>query len=224
VSALGRTATAHGGQQGAHRNPLRTRSPQLGWLQRPVRRPPRTPFAVLLVIIAGVGLVGLLLINTRLQQGAVEISRLDRDNQILRERVQALTQTVEAAAAPQRLAARAQELGMVPNPRPAFLRISDGTVLGDPKVAEAPPAPPPPAPVAVSQPAPAAPAASSPAPSPAAAQPPAPSSTAPAPDPAATQPAAPAATSPPASEPAPAQSPATAPDQPAGPPAGEAPE
>jgi outer membrane biosynthesis protein TonB len=151
MSALGRAAAvAREGQRGTYGSPTtRQRFPQLTLLRRPIHRAPRTPFAVLLVIIAGLGLVGLLLINTQLQQGAVQISRIDRENQILRERVQTLTQNVAAAAAPQRLAARAHELGMVPNPRPAFLRISDGTVLGDPKVAEGPPPPPPqPAPVA----------------------------------------------------------------------------
>jgi hypothetical protein len=122
-----------------------TQRPRLMLVRRPVRRAARTPFAVLLIIIAGVGLVGLLLINTGLQEGAVEISQLDRENQILRERVQAMTQSVDAAGAPQRLAARARALGMVSNPRPAFLRLSDGAVIGDPKAAEAPPPPPPPA-------------------------------------------------------------------------------
>jgi hypothetical protein len=161
VSALGRASAATGQRQrGTQGSPSAWPGfPPLTLLHRPARRAPRTPFAVLLVIIAGLGLVGLLLINTQLQQGAVHVSRVDRENQILRERVQALTQSVAAAAAPQRLATRAQELGMVPNPRPAFLRISDGTVLGDPKVAEAPPPPPQPAP------APQAPPPSEPAPS-----------------------------------------------------------
>jgi hypothetical protein len=143
VSALGRVGdleTRLAARSGGVRSS--ERFPQLTLVRRPVRRAARTPFAVLLVIIAGVGLVGLLLINTGLQKGAVEVSQLDRDNQILRERVQALTQTIDAASAPQRLAARAQELGMVPNPRPAFLRLFDGTVVGDPKAAEAPPPPP----------------------------------------------------------------------------------
>jgi hypothetical protein len=190
VSALGRASAATGQRQrGTHGSGSAWQGfPPLTLLHRPARRAPRTPFAVLLVIIAGLGLVGLLLINTQLQQGAVHVSRIDRENQILRERVQALTQSVAAAAAPQRLATRAQELGMVLNPRPAFLRISDGTVLGEPKVAEAPPPPPQPAP-AVGQVTPGAAPSGSPAPGAPAPAPQAPPTSEPAP----TQPAQPPA-------------------------------
>ena len=38
---------------------------------------------------------------------------------------------------PQRVAEQAAAIGMVPNPSPAFLRLSDGKVLGDPDEAAA---------------------------------------------------------------------------------------
>jgi hypothetical protein len=37
---------------------------------------------------------------------------------------------------PQKVAARAKRLGMVPGTGPAFIRLSDGKVLGNPTVAE----------------------------------------------------------------------------------------
>ncbi|HVE63244.1 MAG TPA: hypothetical protein VNB94_05535, partial [Mycobacteriales bacterium] len=55
---------------------------------------------------------------------------------------------VAALEAPERLAARAAELGLVPAGPPAFLRLSDGAVLGAPLAPAAPVievAPPPPA-------------------------------------------------------------------------------
>jgi hypothetical protein len=152
MSATRRVALAQERRNASPPAEARERLPHLTLVRRPVRRAARTPFAVLLVMLAGVGLVGLLLINTRLQAGAVELSRLDRDNQILRERAQSLSQSVEVASAPHRLASRAQDLGMVPNSRPAFLRLSDGAVLGDPEKAEAPPPPPAPAPVPAPEP------------------------------------------------------------------------
>ena len=44
---------------------------------------------------------------------------------------------LDALRDPQRLAARAKKLGMVPPPSPAFVRLSDGKVLGTPGAATA---------------------------------------------------------------------------------------
>jgi hypothetical protein len=60
---------------------------------------------------------------------------------VLTDREEALQQDVSAEASPQRLAARARALGMVPNENPAFIRVADGRVLGVPKPAKAPPKP-----------------------------------------------------------------------------------
>jgi hypothetical protein len=59
----------------------------------------------------------------------------------LADRQQALEQEIAAAAAPQRLAARAAALGMVRSENPVFIRISDGRILGRPKAGVAPPPP-----------------------------------------------------------------------------------
>jgi len=48
---------------------------------------------------------------------------------------------VEAFDAPQELARRAHELGMVPAPHTAFLTLPDGSIEGEPAVAVAPPKP-----------------------------------------------------------------------------------
>ncbi len=104
--------------------------PRLSLVPRPVRRAAKTPFAVLVLVIAGLGLVGLLAINTHLQQGALEQNRLESENQQLRERQASLAQTIDELEAPGTLADRARGYGMVPNPTPLFLRLSDGAVLG----------------------------------------------------------------------------------------------
>ncbi len=105
--------------------------PRLSLVPRPVRRrAARTPFAVLVLLIAGIGLVGLLAVNTHLQQGALEQSQLEEHNQQLRERRAALAQAIDELEAPATLAQRASAHGMVPNPTPLFLQLSDGAVLG----------------------------------------------------------------------------------------------
>ena len=83
--------------------------------------------------MAGLGL--LLLLNTLLAQGSFAVDDLDRQITVLSDREQAMQQKVATLAAPQRLARQASELGMVSSVNPAFLRMPDGRILGDPVVA-----------------------------------------------------------------------------------------
>ncbi|MER5785154.1 septum formation initiator family protein [Streptomyces mobaraensis] len=91
----------------------------------------RTPFVLLVVVLLGSGLIGLLLLNSALNQGSFELSRLQRKTTELTDRQQALQQEVDQLAAPDALERRARELGMVPGGSPAFLN-PDGTVNGVP--------------------------------------------------------------------------------------------
>jgi uncharacterized protein HemX len=101
------------------------------------RRAARVPFVLVVVLALALGVVGLLLVNTSLQQGAFRLAALQTQAADLLARQQGLELAVEAQRDPQRVAARAQRLGMVPNPNPAFLRLSDGRVLGVPRPAVA---------------------------------------------------------------------------------------
>ncbi len=94
-------------------------------------RAPRVPFAALVLTVLGLGLVGLLVLNTSLQQGAFYARDLEARAETLTEQREALQIQVAELREPQRVAARASSLGMVPNPNPAFLRLSDGKVLGN---------------------------------------------------------------------------------------------
>jgi cell division protein FtsL len=91
---------------------------------------PRVPFAALVLTVLGLGLVGLLVLNTSLQQGAFQARDLEDRAQALTEQRQALEIQVAELREPQRVADRAAAMGMVPNDSPAFLRLSDGKVLG----------------------------------------------------------------------------------------------
>lgn len=101
----------------------------------------RTGLALLSVVLLAVGLLALLLLNISLSRGSYELSDSQREQRRLAETRQALQEEIEAAGAPQRLAAEARELGMVPAPRTAFVRLPDGRVLGKPAEATAPPRP-----------------------------------------------------------------------------------
>lgn len=91
---------------------------------------PRVPFAALVLTVLALGLVGLLVLNTSLQQGAFYARDLEERAQVLSERREALQLNVDRLREPQRVAQSAAGLGMVPNQSPAFLRLSDGKVLG----------------------------------------------------------------------------------------------
>jgi len=164
---------------------------------------PRTRFVALVATLLVTGLLGLLMLNTVLARNAFALYNVSAEARALGDSEQALQREVELLRSPQNLATRATELGMVPAGPPAFLRLSDGAVLGatDPAVNPAAAVPPP----AATKPSPAAtkpsPAATKPAP---AATKPSPAATKP--SPAATKPA-PAATkpSPAATKPSPAK-------------------
>ena len=100
-------------------------------------RAPRAPFAVLVFAILGAGVVGLLMFNTHMQQASFYATRLQDRADDLTARQQALDMELERLRAPQRLAAAGKELGMVAPGVPAFVRLSDGTVIGTPTAADA---------------------------------------------------------------------------------------
>ena len=110
---------------------------------------PRAPFVVLLGTLLTGGLAGLLFLHTALAEDSFRLHDLKVRSAVLTDREQALEQLVAAEASPRRVSARAEALGMVRSENPAFIRLSDGKVLGRPKAGVAPP---PPAPTTASTP------------------------------------------------------------------------
>jgi len=94
----------------------------------------RTPFVLLVVLLLGGGLIGLLVLNSALSEGAFQQDDLQRETKNLTDEEQALQRDVDAYSAPDALQRRARELGMVPGGDPAFLN-PDGTVKGEPGAA-----------------------------------------------------------------------------------------
>jgi hypothetical protein len=95
-------------------------------------RAPRAPFAVLVLVILGAGVVGLLMFNTHMQQASFYATRLQQQADDLTARQQALDMELERLRAPQRLAQAGRALGMVAPGVPAFVKLSDGSVVGTP--------------------------------------------------------------------------------------------
>lgn len=101
---------------------------------------PRAPFVLVVMAILIAGLLSLLALNTVLNQDAFRLHQLQLDGRALSDREQALAREVSDLQSPHSLASRATSLGMVPGGSPAFLRLSDGKVLGrsEPAVATPP--------------------------------------------------------------------------------------
>ncbi|MFE9421836.1 cell division protein FtsL [Kitasatospora sp. NPDC006697] len=116
---------------------------QLGRARITVRpgKPPRgsgrgrTPFAMLVGLLLTAGLLGLLMLNTALNEDAFELSKLQKQTNTLTDQQQALQQQIDHDSAPDALENAARQLGMVPGGDPAFLK-DDGTVLGSPAPAK----------------------------------------------------------------------------------------
>ena len=97
---------------------------------------------MLLGTLLTAGLAGLLFLHTALAEDSFRLHDLKNRSALLTDREQALEQLVALEASPRRLSARAEALGMVRSENPAFIRLSDGKVLGKPKAGVAPPPPP----------------------------------------------------------------------------------
>ncbi|QES58794.1 hypothetical protein DEJ51_08670 [Streptomyces venezuelae] len=143
---------------------------------RPGGQAARMPFVLLVVALLGGGLISLLLLNSALNEGSFQLSKLTKETTALTDEEQALQRDVDAYSAPDALQRRAHELGLVPGGSPVFIG-PDGKVAGSPVVAEAPPPPTPTPPPPSAQPAQPAPAQSPAAPPASASAQPAPTGT-----------------------------------------------
>jgi hypothetical protein len=110
----------------------RTLGRPLRAVAQPAARLARFPYLLVLIGIFGMGMVGLLMLNTTLQSQAFQSRTLNRQATELAYAQADLENQLDALAAPQELARRASALGMRPNPFPAFLVLPSGKVVGEP--------------------------------------------------------------------------------------------
>jgi hypothetical protein len=83
------------------------------------------------VAVLGVGLVGLLLLTTAMQQRAFALFEIENEIALLREQRQILTADLAQLEAPGALAEAAGDIGMVPNDTPVFLDLESGALRGE---------------------------------------------------------------------------------------------
>ena len=89
------------------------------------------PFALIMAMMLGLGMWGILVLNTVIQDQSATLVQLQREARILSYHEASLRATAEQLEASTSLAEKATALGMVPNPRPAFLNVETGEFTGD---------------------------------------------------------------------------------------------
>ncbi|WP_374195450.1 hypothetical protein [Streptomyces sp. ISL-87] len=114
------------------------RGPRFG--QRAAGQAARMPFVLLVVALLGGGLISLLLLNSALNQGSFQLTKLKKETTALTDEEQALQRDVDGYSAPDALQRRAHELGLVPGGSPVFIG-PDGKITGTAAAASEPPPP-----------------------------------------------------------------------------------
>jgi hypothetical protein len=112
-------------------------------LNRPVTETPRlrvvtgaplrhggAAFGIVCACLLAIGLIGLLLLNTSLAQGSFTLHDLRTTSDQLADTQGTFNQSLDALSSPANLAKKATSMGMVPAQSAAFLRLSDGKVIG----------------------------------------------------------------------------------------------
>ncbi|KQX06713.1 MULTISPECIES: hypothetical protein [unclassified Leifsonia] len=100
------------------------------------RARPRLFYAIVAVSGVAAIFIAKLLLSVALSQGAYESAAAESELKHLQQNAQAVGEDLDRVKSPQYLAENAAALGMVTNAHPAYLRLSDGAVLGQPQAAD----------------------------------------------------------------------------------------
>ncbi|MFC7548451.1 hypothetical protein [Plantactinospora sp. GCM10030261] len=115
----------------------RSGTPRLEVAPPPPVRVPRAPFVALIIAVVVGGVLGILLVNTKINENAIRLDKMQQQQATLDLQEQKLKQQIAEAEAPGNLAERAKELGLVKSGPPAFIQLPDGRRVGVPQPAGA---------------------------------------------------------------------------------------
>lgn len=100
---------------------------------------PRAPFVALILVLVVGGVLGILLVNTKINENSFRLERLQQQQAKLDVDQQQLEKEIADAKAPGNLTAAAKRLGMVEAEEPAYIRLPDGRIIGVPQPANGQP-------------------------------------------------------------------------------------
>ena len=89
-------------------------------------------FLVVLAVLVVVGMGAVMVVTTQVGAQSRDLTNLRKEANQLSYKAAALRTELQGVSSSGSLALRASELGMVPNPFPAFVDLSNGSVLGEP--------------------------------------------------------------------------------------------
>ncbi|MGN9775636.1 hypothetical protein ACTMS0_07645 [Micromonospora sp. H33] len=116
-----------------------TRAPRLRVAPPAPVSVPRAPFAALIVVLVVGGVLGILLVNTKINENAFRLEKLQQQQAKLDLEQQQLNREIAEAEAPGNLTAAARKLGLVEAGEPAYIRLPDGKTIGVPQPASGQP-------------------------------------------------------------------------------------
>ncbi|WP_320067071.1 hypothetical protein [Micromonospora sp. RTGN7] len=119
--------------------PAATPPPRLRVAPPPPVSVPRAPFAALIVVLVVGGVLGILLVNTKINENSFRLEKLQQQQAKLDVDEQQLKKEIADKKAPGNLTALARKLGMVESEQPAYIRLPDGRMIGVPQPANGQP-------------------------------------------------------------------------------------
>ncbi|MBO3737227.1 hypothetical protein [Actinoplanes flavus] len=103
------------------------------WVAPPLPiRAPRATFAATVIAVVLVGVVGILLINTKTVERSFRLDALRKEKVALDKQQQELDRQLVEKSGPGNLAAAARRLGLVPAEAPAVIWLPEGTIVRTP--------------------------------------------------------------------------------------------
>ncbi|MDZ5442749.1 hypothetical protein U2F26_08380 [Micromonospora sp. 4G57] len=124
----------------AERTKATTASPRLRVAPPPPVSVPRAPFVGLILVLVVGGVLGILLVNTKINENAFKLEKLEQQQAKLDVDQQQMEKEIAEQKAPGNLTANARKLGLVESGEPAYIRLPDGKMIGVPHPAEGAPA------------------------------------------------------------------------------------
>ena len=96
------------------------------------KRRPRVFYATVTVAVVAAIILAQIVLSVAVSSGAYEIATLQKSTKELSRTYTSKSQELAQISSPQHVAARAESFGMVSSNSPAYLRLSDGKILGAP--------------------------------------------------------------------------------------------
>ena len=98
---------------------------------------PRAPFVALVLVVVVAGVLGILVLNTKINENAFTLNHLQDQQNHLDQQEQQLDQHLADLESPNSLRAAALRLGLIDSGTPAYLPLPNGQTVGVPQPAAA---------------------------------------------------------------------------------------